>query len=145
MASDATFELIEDAAFSGTTSIRLKGNHIRFRRRNGDDQPLAPLPPIPVRNEQIETLIAALDFLDVWNWKPTYDPIECGCTVCDGMSWLFKAKIAGRECEAGGANAYPSFADTTKASLKVERYAFLVFAIRSVFAIDEHERLAPGN
>lgn len=141
MHADSKFELIEEAAFSGTTSLRLKGNHIKFRATNGNGNPLPARQPIPARNKQIDRLVAALDFLDVWNWKPNYDPIECGYTVGDGMSWSFSASIGGRECKTGGTNAFPSFLNPQTASLDTERYAFLVFAIRSAFSIDEHEKL----
>ena len=57
------------------------------------------------------------------------------------MSWSFSASIGGRECKSGGSNAFPSFLDVQKASLDAERYAFLVYAIRSTFAIDELEKL----
>ena len=141
MHAESKFELIEEAAFTGTTSLRLKGNHIKFRGTKGDGEPLPARNPIPARNEQIDRLVAALDFLDVWNWKSNYHPIECGYTVCDGMSWSFSASIGGRECKSGGSNAFPSFLDVHKASLDAERYAFLVYAIRSTFAIDELEKL----
>ena len=139
--AESKFELIEEAAFTGTTSVRLKGNHIKFRGTNGEGDPLPARQPIPAANEQIDRLVAALDFLDVWNWKSHYDPVECGYTVFDGMSWSFSASIGGRECKTAGSNAFPSFLDAQEASLDAERYAFLVYAIRSTFAIDEHRKL----
>ena len=142
---ESSFELIEHHAFTGSFSWRLKGNHIRFRGRNSADDPLPACQPIPARNEQIERLVAALDFLRVWEWRTDYNPMECGHTVCDGMSWSFKASIAGRECKSGGGNAYPSFADPTKSSMEPERYAFLVFALRSTFGIEYPESLTQNT
>lgn len=137
MYAEAKFCLEEKLVFSGSFSWRLKGNHIRFRGTNGEGVPMAPRQPVPARNIWLDQFVAALDFLDVWNWKPDYDPTECGVTVCDGKSWSFSASIAGKECKTGGYNAFPSFEDVQKTSLKEERYGFLVMAIKSAFEIDE--------
>lgn len=136
MTPESSLELIENHTFVGSFSWRLKGNHIRFRGRDSENQPLPACQPIPARVEQVERLVETLDFLRVWDWKADYDPIDCGYTVCDGMFWSFKASIAGRECKSGGDNAFPSFADPTKTSIDPERYSFLVFALRSTFGID---------
>ena len=97
MPNDPSFELIEDAAFTGSLSWRLKGNHIHFRGRNGNGAPLSPRRPVPARDKQIGKFVAALDFLQVWDWKSDYNPVECGDTVCDGMTWSFTALIHGRQ------------------------------------------------
>ena len=135
-----SFELAEDATFIGTTSWRLKRNHIRFRGTNGEGNPLPAVQPIAASEIQIARFVAALDFLDVWSWKDSYNPEECGYTVCDGMSWSFKASIDGKVCNSSGSNAYPSFSDPQVASLDSERYGFLVFAFQSSFAIDFHSQ-----
>jgi hypothetical protein len=128
MSLDLVFEHYESRTFTSRFLWRLEGKQIRFRGENGVGQPFPPLEPIPVDNKQIVKFVAALDLLDVWSWKPNYDPSECGYSVCDGMSWSFKASIGDRGCSAGGDNAYPSFADHQKASLDSERYALLVVA-----------------
>ena len=135
MPSDPWFELREQHAFTGSTSWRLKDGHIRFRGRNGANEALPSTQPISAPNEHVESFIAALDFLDVWNWRPDYRPDECGYVVMDGKSWTFTGSIGGREINAGGGNAYPAFTDASKSALEPERYAFLVFAFYRSFGI----------
>lgn len=134
---NASFKLEDNPVFGKRTSLRLKCNHIKFRGTEGEGAPLPKRQPLPARNIQLDRLVAALDFLDVWNWKPKYDTSELGGKVYDGRSWSFSASIAGRECNTGGDNAYPSFEDAQKTSYKAERYAFLIMAVKSAFAIDE--------
>ena len=135
MPSDPWFELCEQHAFTGSTSWRLKGGHIRFRGRNGSDDPLAAVQPISAPIERIDDFVKTLDFLDVWNWRADYSPDECGFVVMDGMSWTFAGSIGGRDINAGGGNAYPSFDDVAKSSLDADRYALLVFAFHRSFGI----------
>ena len=135
MPSDPWFELCEQHAFTGSTSWRLKGGHIRFRGRNGSGEPLPAVQPASAPQDRIESFIASLDLLDVWNWRPDYDPEECGDSVIDGMSWTIQGLIGGREINAGGGNAYPSFRDAAASSLDPERYAFLVLAFHRSFGI----------
>ena len=81
------FELSEDHAFTGRKTLGLKQNHIKFRGFYGD------VSPIVVRNDQIEQFKEVLDFLGVWDWKPNYDPEDCGSLVLDGKSWSFTASL----------------------------------------------------
>ena len=85
------FELSEDHAFTGRKTLGLKQNHIKFRGFNGD------VSPIVVRNDQIEQFKEVLDFLDVWDWKPNYDPEDSGSLVLDGKSWSFTASLMNSE------------------------------------------------
>ena len=135
MPSDSWFELCERHAFTGSTSWRLKGGHIRFRGRNSSNEPLPTVQPTPAPNERIDDFVKTLDFLDAWNWRPDYSPDECGFVVMDGMSWTFTGSISGREIDAGGENAYPSFVGVATPSLDAERYALLVFAFHRSFGI----------
>jgi hypothetical protein len=124
------FELSEDHAFTGRKTLRLKQNHIKFRGFNGD------VSPVPARNSQIAEFKEVLDFLDVWHWKPKYDPEECGMSVLDGKSWSFTANLTDLKCKTGGFNAYPSLSNVDVASLNSQRYDFLVYAIQSVFDLE---------
>ncbi|MEO1530189.1 MAG: hypothetical protein AAFX06_32770 [Planctomycetota bacterium] len=135
MQPDPWFELTEQHAFTGSTSWRLKGGHICFRGRNSSDERLPAVQPIPAAKERIDDFIKSLDFLDVWRWRRNYSPDECGFVVMDGMSWTFTGSIGGREIDAGGSNAYPSFADVAVPSLESERYTFLLFALHRSFGI----------
>lgn len=143
MNEEPSFELAEITAFTGSASWRLKGRHLRFRGKRGDGSSLPPVQPIPVSNEQLRRFENSLQFLDVWSWKPEYDPIECGYAVCDAMSWSFNAKFAERKCASKGTNAYPSLAAVDEVTLEAERYAFLVFAFRYSFGITEDN--LPGS
>jgi hypothetical protein len=55
------------------------------------------------------------------------------------MSWSFTAQIDGRECRAGGGNAYPSFADVKQASLDAQRYLLLVSGMHWIFQLEPFE------
>ena len=129
---DPAFELVERHALAGVSSWRLKDGQIR---RRGCD-PGRPGGRIEVARERIDQFVAALNLLEVWEWRQDYDPAECGYEVCDGFGWKFTALIDGRTCLAAGANAFPSYADVTKASLDVERYGLLLAAMRQVFGIE---------
>ena len=135
MPSDPWFELCEQHAFTGSTSWRLKDGHIRYRGRDGRGEPHPAAQPVSAPKERIESFIAALEFLDVWNWRSDYNPTDCGWVTMDGMSWTFTGSIDGREIDAGGENAYPSFTDAAQTSTAHERYAFLVFAFHRSFGI----------
>ncbi len=90
-------------------SWRLKESEIRFRG-SGEYQRLV-LQRIPASVEQIASFRAALDLIQVWDWRNDYDPNDIGCVVEDGSAWTFVASFEGRDCRCGGVNAYPSFAD----------------------------------
>ena len=130
MPSDPWFELCEQHAFTGSTSWRLKGGHIRFRGRTNSNEPLPAIQPISPSQERIDDFVKTLDFLDVWHWRPGYTPEECGFVVMDGMSWTFTGSLGGREINAGGDNAYPSFADVAECRSKLSDTHFL--SLRSI-------------
>ena len=135
MPSDPWFEICEQHAFTGSTSWRLKGGHIRYRGRDGRGEPHPAVQPVSAPKERIESFIVTLDFLDAWSWRSDYDPTDCGYVTMDGMSWTLTGSIAGRSINAGGQNAYPSFADASKSFMQHERYAFLVFSFHRSFRI----------
>ena len=131
MFSNPSFEFAEDIVFSGSYSWRLKDGELRYR---GTDQFRDPsIIRLPVRDEQIERFVAALDFLDVWHWKEHYDPEDAGYCADDGGSWSFRALIRGRSCNTSGTNAFPSFDNVTQTTVRPERFAMLAAAVSSVF------------
>ena len=99
---------------------------------------------MPVTDAQIERFTAALDLLQVWEWRDDYDPedIEIGCAnsltwvIEDGGAWWFKARLNERTCRSAGGNAFPSYADHRVSSLAAERFALLRTAFHETFAID---------
>jgi hypothetical protein len=48
---------------------------------------------------------AAMDRIDVWNWKKNYEPE--GMTVLDGTQWHLELRHNGRTIRTKGDNAYP--------------------------------------
>src|SRR5579871_5759738 len=105
----ASFTLTEQFAFGSQYSWRLKESEIRFRG-SGEYQRLV-LQRIAVSVEQVASFFAALDLIEVWDWRNDYDPEDVGVTVLDGSAWSFVASFEGRDCRCGGVNAYPSFSD----------------------------------
>jgi hypothetical protein len=88
-----------------------------------------------VSKDELSRFAAALDFLDVWNWKLHYDPGDAGYAVLDGETWAFKAQIGGRRCVTAGTNAYPAFENVLQTAIDPERVGLLVAAMQSILNI----------
>jgi hypothetical protein len=131
-----SFTLSEQGAFGSSYSWRLKDSEIRFRG-SGDCEGLV-LGRIPASDEQVASFLAALDLLQVWQWRNHYDPDDVDAAVDDGSVWSFSAELGGRSCRCGGANAYPSFADPSQTTLNRERFALLHTALYDCFAIEAY-------
>jgi hypothetical protein len=71
----------------------------------------------------------ALEFLDIWSWKPKYDTLELGVAVCDGQGWQLQVQHAGLSVVSSGVNAYPSFGSPGCASLDEGRFGMFLFAL----------------
>jgi hypothetical protein len=130
----ASFTLTEQFAFGSQYSWRLKESEIRFRG-SGEYQRLV-LQRIPVSIEQIASFRAALDLIQVWDWRNDYDPNDVRCVVEDGSSWSFAASFEGRDCRCSGVNAYPSCADVTLTTTDRGRFALLGAAMYDCFGIE---------
>ncbi len=130
----ASFTLTEQFAFGSQYSWRLKESEIRFRG-SGEYQRLV-LQRIPVSVKQIASFFAALDLIQVWDWRNDYDPNDAMCVVEDGSWWSFTASFDGRDCRCGGVNAYPSFADVNLTTTDRGRFALLGAAMYDCFGIE---------
>ena len=91
---------------------------------------------------QIASFLAALDLIQVWEWRNDYNPDELGVEVCDGSAWSFSADIGGRNCHCSGTNSYPSFINPKQTTTKRGRFALLQAAFHDCFAIDAYIHLA---
>lgn len=140
----ASFTLTEQFAFGSQYSWRLKDSEIRFRGSGGYQRLV--LQRIPVSVGQIAAFRAALDLIQVWDWRNDYDLDEVGCAVEDGSSWSFAAAFEPRDCRCGGVNAYPSFADANSTTTDRGRFALLAAAMYDCFGIhgyiDQAKRIA---
>lgn len=129
-----SFTLSEQHAFGSQLSWRLKDSEIRFRG-SGEYEKLV-LRRIPASPGQVADFLAALDLIEVWNWRSDYAPEDVARSVLDGSGWSFIASCEGRQCRCGGVNAYPSFADVSRTTTDRGRYALLVAAMYDCFCID---------
>lgn len=129
-----SFTLSEQFAFGSEYTWRLKETEIRFRG-SGDYDRLV-LRRIQASHEQIASFFAAIELIQVWDWRNDYRPTDCGFTVDDGSAWSFSASFAGRSCRCGGANAYPSFSDAKKTTIDRGRFAFLQAAMYDCFRME---------
>lgn len=129
-----SFMLAEQSAFGSSYSWRLKESEIRFRGA-GDFEHLVRR-RIPASEQQIASFFAALDLIQVWDWRPDYDPDDVGVTVDDGSCWSFVASLGSRQCRCGGVNAYPSFGDPKVTTTNRGRFALLHAAMYECFGIE---------
>ncbi|HAW26855.1 MAG TPA: hypothetical protein DCY03_01875 [Planctomycetaceae bacterium] len=137
---DPAFELGENQEFIGQYSWRLKDGELRYR---GSNQYAGLVNRrIPVSQLQLDSFIAALNLLEVWNWRDDYDPLDAGMEVLDGGQWWFRARLEGRECQSSGWNAFPSYSDPTTTSLSPQRFALLRTCLYDSFDIDAYIRQA---
>lgn len=106
---------------------------MRFRSKGSYRDPA--IGRVPVSERQLSRFVAALDLLDVWNWKRHYQPEDAGYMVDDGGSWSFKALIGGRSCATHGTNAYPAFEDASQTAIDAERLGLLLAAMQDILGI----------
>ena len=130
----SSFTLTEQFAFGSQYSWRLKDSEIRFRG-SGEYEQLV-LQRIPASADQIAAFFSALDLLQVWNWRNDYDPAEVGFAVLDGSEWTFSASSGSHNCQSGGCNAYPSYADPKQTAIDRGRFALLRAAMYDCFGVD---------
>lgn len=135
-----SFTLTEQFAFGSAYSWRLKEGEIRFRG-SGHYEGLV-LQRIPASDRQIASFVAALDLIEVWDWRNNYDPEDIGYTVLDGSTWSFTASFGTRECRCSGANGYPSFADPQQTTTDRGRFALLHAALIDCFGIEVYMHMA---
>lgn len=140
IAMQPTFTFTEQSAFGSQYSWRLKDSEIRFRG-TGDFERLVTR-RIPASDAQVEAFLSALELIQVWDWRSDYDPSDVGVTVEDGSSWSFTASIGPRQCQCGGVNAYPSFADPKITTTDPGRFALLRAALYDCFGIEGYVQVA---
>lgn len=131
-----SFTLTEQFAFGSQYSWRLKDSEIRFRG-SGDYDGLV-LGRIPASDVQVASFLAALELIQVGEWRNDYNPDEIGVEVCDGSAWAFSAEIEGRNFHCSGANGYPSFINPKQTTTNRGRFALLQAAFYDCFAIDAY-------
>ncbi|MFO0825818.1 MAG: hypothetical protein U0792_22310 [Gemmataceae bacterium] len=129
-----TFTLTEQHAFGSQYSWRLKESEIRFRG-TGDFERLV-IQRIPASAAQIEEFFSALELLQVWDWRPDYDPSDVNAVVEDGSTWSFVGSDGSRQCRCSGINAYPSLVDPATTTLNRGRFALLRAALYDCFGIE---------
>lgn len=137
MADANTLTWSEHHAFSGPIRWRIKDGHLRFDGTRGDGSPRGPYVPQPVIQSNRAALVRVLRYLEVPQWRTDYDPSEAGWAVADGFSWRLNGELDGMRFDAGGANAFPSFADARTPALELERYYVAVLAFHRLLAIPE--------
>ncbi|MCA9115716.1 MAG: hypothetical protein KDA79_11575 [Planctomycetaceae bacterium] len=135
-----TFTLTEQFAFGSHYSWRLKESEIRFRG-SGEFAQLV-IRRIPASDAQVEEFFAAVEFLQVREWRSDYHPGDINQEVLDGSSWSFTASVHGLECCCGGENAYPSFADPEFTTTGRGRFGLLHAAMYDCFEIESYIRQA---
>jgi hypothetical protein len=137
-----SFSLSEQFALStgGSFHWRLKDQEIRFRGTG----PYSELvhQRIPAHDYQIISFHDALNLLDVWSWKESYQTIDTDYQVMDGSSWSFTATFSNQTCKTSGGNAYPSYLDVNKTVLERERYGLLIAALYDCFNIETYIHIA---
>src|SRR5262245_42029647 len=129
-----TFPLTEQSAFGSQYSWRLKDSEIRFRGAGDFERLVARR--IPASEAQIDEFFAALELIQVWEWRSDYDPSDVDVTVEDGSSWSFIASDGARQCRCSGVNAHPSFADHMVTTVDRGRFALLHAALDDCFGIE---------
>ena len=132
------FEFGESCFSAGEYSWRLKDGELRYRGTGSFSGLIAGR--IPVTVDQFDRFVAAMNFLDVWGWKHSYQPADTGWMVLDGGRWWFKASLNGRECETCGDNAFPGYEDYHMTVLRPERFSLMVAAFYDTFDITSHIR-----
>ncbi len=137
---EASFTLTERFSLGGEYTWRLKDSEIRFRGSRQFAQLVNQR--IPAASERIEAFRDALDLLNVWSWRNDYAPEDVGWTTMDGSAWSFAASIGDRQCQCGGTNGYPSFADTSLTTTVLGRFACLVAAMYACFDIQAFIHIA---
>jgi hypothetical protein len=60
----------------------------------------------------------ALDDMDVWSWKSSYEPSDVGEVVMDGEGWILAIGYPDRSVSSSGANAGPDPKDYRKTVLE---------------------------
>lgn len=133
---EPSFTLSEQFAFGSQYSWRLKEGEIRFRG-SGEYQRLV-LRRIPASEAQIASFLAALDLLQVWEWRSDYDSQDVGCLTLDGSSWSFTASFGVRNCACGGVNGFPSFEDPKKTTPDRGRLSLLQAALYDCFGVEAY-------
>jgi hypothetical protein len=132
--TNARFELAERRCFQGEYSWRLKEGELRYRGTKHFQSLFNGR--IPVTEEMLQKFIAALDLVEVWDWRGDYSPGDIELAVLDGGDWLFKAEIDGRSVKASGDNAYPAYENAQQTTCEEQRFRLLKAALYDAFSID---------
>jgi hypothetical protein len=127
---------VQTAITSSQYSWRLKDSEIRFRG-SGEYAQLVTR-RIPASDKQVDDFFAAIELIQVWDWRSDYHPNDVGLEVFDGSVWSFMASDGARECRCGGVNAYPSFADPNVSTTNRGRFAMLHAAFYDCFGISSY-------
>ena len=131
----ASFQLTERNYLGGHSySWRLKDGEIRFRG-SGRYAGLVNR-RIPADEQQVQALADAFALLDIWAWRPDYDPGDVGMAALDGSRWSFAASFDKHTVDSAGDNAFPSFSDASKTSVTRDRFDLLTAAIYTCFSIE---------
>ncbi len=141
MKPHSTFTLTEDRCFGSRFQWRLADGQLQFAGTD-DMRYFHPfrnqfMPCVSFDDAQLLQFRHALDLIDVWNWRPNYDPKDVGCRIDDGFEWEFTASFGDDRCSSRGTNAFPSLNDvqTTIASENSGRYGVLIGTFCDIFRI----------
>lgn len=136
MLTSPSFTLTEQFALGSMYSWRLKESEIRFHG-TGRYEHLV-MRRIPASDEQIASFVAALDLLQVWDWRNDYHPRDVGFETLDGSSWTFSASLGSRTCSSGGENGCPCFSAPRQTTLGRGRFSLLIAALYDCFQIEAY-------
>jgi hypothetical protein len=78
-----------------------------------------------LRNESNGQIEDGIHLLDIFHWRPIYQPEDVGSTVDDGGSWSLSAIVGDRTVASAGQNAFPSYRSASTTALHEERFGLL--------------------
>ncbi len=115
------FEILIEPAFLKPTQYSIENGNVMLRRDSTEHRATTPT------LVQWSGFWRLCEFLDLWNWKREYTPIE---QMRDGQSWsLTIAYDKNKQIVSGGCNGYPALESVDRASLTMDRFALLLHFI----------------
>jgi hypothetical protein len=125
----SAFTFTVTPAFNPATIVDLAGGNLVVSNTLGGELVAESRFQVTPSKEHWEAFWKAVDFLDVWHWRPQYDTRELGVGVRDGKGWKLQMQQLDHYVATGGANAYPSFSSIDRPSLDEERFGLFLFAL----------------
>lgn len=131
--------------FAPTTRVELQsGSLVVSRLSQASNEQEAERHKARVPHGDWSMFLRAIDFLDVWNWKPRYAPQDIGYEVKDGQYWQVALAFKERSVRTKGHSAYPAFESPSVTSLQQERFGLFVYCLGELIA-HEWSLTTPGK